>query len=300
MSVKTIIDTLQKGVSYLEKNQIDEARLNMEHLLAHVLGCRRLDLYLRFGEVLEEKTLEPLRGLIKKRAEGVPLQHLLGNVQFLDLEIVCDHRALIPRPETECLVDQILKQYQARPPKRVLDLCCGSGCIGLAVAKHWSDCDVVLADISEDALDLARYNSERLTLHQVKIIRSDLFETIVGKFDLIISNPPYIPSAEIQELSREVKNDPHLALDGGEDGLDIVRKIAQQVEQYLNEGGSLIMEVGHDQHDRAQQCFSSECFEYTEGMFDLQGIKRFVEVKLKSQRQAMDKVAESMIESVIG
>jgi release factor glutamine methyltransferase len=264
----------------------------MEHLLAHVLGCRRLDLYLRFGEVLEEKTLEPLRGLIKKRAEGIPLQHLLGNVQFLDLEIVCDHRALIPRPETECLVDQILKRYQALPPKRVLDLCCGSGCIGLTVAKHWPDCEVILTDVSEDALDLARYNCERLALHQVKIIRSDLFETIVGRFDLMISNPPYIPSAEILELSREVKNDPHLALDGGDDGLDIVRKISQQVESYLDEGGSLIMEVGHDQHDRAQQCFNSECFEYMDGMFDLQGIKRFVEVKLKSPRQAENKVAE--------
>jgi len=274
--MKTLLDTLRAGTGYLEKHGVDEARLNMEHLLAHVLGCRRLDLYLRFGEVLQEPDLEKLRVLIKRRAEGEPLQHLLGTVDFLGLELVSDQRALIPRPETEYLCDLLIKHYGQTPPMRVLDMATGSGCIGLTLATAWKGSQVVLADISEQALDLARLNASRLGLERVQILRSDLFEKMSGQFDLIVSNLPYIPSGEISSLSREVRRDPVLALDGGPDGLDIVRRFLADAPARLTPGGAIALEVGHDQGHTAAQHASGLGYGSAMVRADLAGVERFV------------------------
>lgn len=274
--MKPLLDTLRAGTGYLEKRGVDEARLNMEHLLAHVLGCRRLDLYLRFGEVLHEEDLEKLRGLTKRRAEGEPLQHLLGTVDFLGLELVSDHRALIPRPETEYLCDLLIKKYGKTPPARVLDMATGSGCIGLTLATAWPDSQVMLADISEEALDLARLNASRLGLDRVQIFRSDLFEKISGPFELIVSNLPYIPSGEIPSLSREVRRDPVLALDGGADGLDIVRRFLADAPVQLAAGGLVALEVGHDQGHATAAHASSLRYTGAEVQADLAGVERFV------------------------
>ncbi|HRJ11358.1 MAG TPA: peptide chain release factor N(5)-glutamine methyltransferase, partial [Prosthecobacter sp.] len=240
---KPLLETLHAGAGYLEKHGVEEARLNMEHLLAHVLGCRRLDLYLRHAEVPREDDLARLRELAKRRASGEPLQHLLGTVDFLGHELVCDERALIPRPETEYLCDLLIKASRAAPPVRVLDMAAGSGCIGLTLAAAWPGSQVTLADISEDALDLARLNAGRLGLDAVRIVRSDLFEKISGGFDLIVSNLPYIPSAEIATLSREVRRDPALALDGGPDGLDIVRRFLAAAPAHLNAEGGIALDT---------------------------------------------------------
>ncbi len=274
--MKPLLDTLRAGTGYLEKHGVDEARLNMEHLLAHVLGCRRLDLYLRFGEMLQEPDLEKLRGLTKKRGEGEPLQHLLGTVDFLGHEMVSDHRALIPRPETEYLCDILIKHYGKTPPARVLDMATGSGCIGLTLACAWQDSQVVLADISEEALDLARLNASRLGQERVQILRSDLFEKISGQFDLIVSNLPYIPRGEIPSLSREVRRDPVLALDGGPDGLDIVRRFLADAPPRLIAGGRIALEVGHDQGHTTAGHASSLSYMNAEVRADLAGIERFV------------------------
>ena len=274
--MKLLLDTLRAGTGYLEKHGVDEARLNMEHLLAHVLGCRRLDLYLRFGEMLQEVDLEKLRGLTKRRAEGEPLQHLLGTVDFLGNELVSDHRALIPRPETEYLCDLLIKHYGKNPPARVLDMATGSGCIGLTLACAWKESEVMLADISEDALDLARLNTSRLGLERVQILRSDLFEKVNGPFDLIVSNLPYIPSGEIPALSREVRRDPVLALDGGPDGLDIVRRFLVEAPARLAPGGRIALEVGHDQGHATAEHASGLGFGGAEVRADLAGVERFV------------------------
>ncbi len=138
--MKLLLETLTAGTGYLDKHGVEEARLNMEHLLAHVLGCRRLDLYLRFSEALREEDLVKLRDLTRRRADGEPLQHLLGTVDFLGNELISDHRALIPRPETEHLVDWIIREVKAgrlAQPTRVLDMATGSGCIGLSLAGAW-------------------------------------------------------------------------------------------------------------------------------------------------------------------
>lgn len=277
--MKALLETLTAGTNYLTKRGVDEARLNMEHLLAHVLGCRRLDLYLRFSEPLREDDLGRLRDLTRRRADGEPLQHLLGTVDFLGNELISDHRALIPRPETEFLVDWLIKEAAAKRlprPARVLDMATGSGCIGLTLAAAWADSSVTLADISEDALDLARLNASRLGLNAVQLVRSDLFEKVPGRFDLITANLPYIPTAEIATLSREVRRDPVLALDGGEDGLDILRRLILEAPAHLEPGGWLALEVGHDQAATVRGLCAEPIYDETRILRDLAGVDRFV------------------------
>ncbi len=278
---KPLLETLQAGTDFLSRRGVDEARLNMEHLLAHVLDCRRLDLYLRFGETLHEPDLVRLRDLTLRRAAGTPLQHLLGTVPFGGLEIVTDHRALIPRPETEYLCELLAARAGQEPPPRLLDMACGSGCIGLALAHAWggSGTQAVLADVSEDALDLARMNASRLSLHNVRLLRSDLFEKITGLFDLIVSNLPYIPTDEIPTLSREVRNDPLLALDGGADGLDLVRRFLDAAPDFLNDDGAIALELGQGQPPEVASRLETGGWRAVEILPDLAGIERFVLAK---------------------
>lgn len=277
--MKPLLQTLTAGADYLARHQVDEARLNMEHLLAHVLECRRLDLYLRFGEMLREPDLEKLRVLTKQRAEGIPLQHLLGTVEFGDLELISDHRALIPRPETEYLCELLTRRFADAPPTRLLDMACGSGCIGLSLAHAWKSAEVLLVDLSEEALDLARLNASRHTLHHVQLKRSDLFEKLTGTFDLIVSNLPYIPSAEIPTLSREVRRDPMMALDGGADGLDIVHRFLDACPNFLSPGGWIALELGMDQPALVAEKLNALGWTDIEVQLDLAGVQRFVLAK---------------------
>lgn len=310
--MKTLLETLKAGTGYFEKRGIDEARLNMEHLLAHVLHCRRLELYLRFGEQLREDDLETLRALVKRRGEGEPLQHLLGSVEFCGHELVCDHRALVPRPETERMVELVIEHFGKAVPTSVLDVGTGSGCIGLSLAKEWhaklppppreelsapviADAEIenasanakpatrsnfgfTLIDISEDALELARLNASRLGLNgaAIRFLRSDLFEKVDGEFDLIVANLPYIPSAEIPTLSKEVRRDPTLALDGGTVGTEIIARLVAEAPAHLKPGGLIALELGHDQAPAViAMCQAARLVE-ARAENDLQGVDRFV------------------------
>lgn len=278
--MKLLLETLQSGADYLAKRGVEEPRLNMEHLLAHVLGCRRLDLYLRFDQQLDEPQLQPLRSLLKRRGEGEPLQHLLGTVPFYDHEFICDHRALIPRPETEYLVSLIVtKEYSGtHKPAQVLDMGTGSGCIGLSLAKAWPEAEVTLVDVSEDALELARLNTHRVAgeKHSVRLIRSHLFEKLNGQtFDLIVANLPYIPAGEIPGLSREVLRDPVTALDGGGDGLDLIRQLIEECPQHLNQNGRVALEFHHDQAPAVSELLAKAGFTEIHTASDLALIERF-------------------------
>lgn len=251
----------------------------MEHLLAHVLRCRRLDLYLRFNESLTEPDLVPLRALLKRRGKGEPLQHVLGTVEFHNSEFVCDGRALIPRPETEFLVEHLVKKrFRDRPPRRILDMGTGTGCIGLSLAKAWPGAEITLADISEDALELARLNTEKIgvSAHRARLLRSDLFEKIEGEYDLITANLPYIPRSELPALSREVHRDPILALDGGDSGLEIIHRFIAECLPHLSAEGCIALELHHDQANALCEHLQQRGFRGIESTRDLAGIERFV------------------------
>ena len=274
--MKLLLETLTSGADYLAKRGVEDARLNMEHLLAHVLGCRRLDLYLRFGEMLQENDLVPLRTLLKRRGEGEPLQHLLGAVEFHGHEFICDGRALVPRPETEFLVQLLVqKRFRDAKPSRILDVGTGSGCIGLSLAKSWPDAEAMLTDISEDALELARLNAGRLGVRP-RFIRSDLFEKITGVFDLIVANLPYIPLDEKDHLHREVLRDPATALFGGASGLDVIVRFIDECASHLNDNGSIALELHHDQAREVSERLQERSFRGIESARDLAGIERFV------------------------
>ncbi|MDG1976097.1 MAG: peptide chain release factor N(5)-glutamine methyltransferase [Akkermansiaceae bacterium] len=243
----TILDVLEKGTSFLDKKGIAEPRLNMELMVACELGIKRMDLYLRFDQPLDKTALASLREKLKKRSENVPLQHINKVVHFGNYEFYCDHRALIPRPETEELVDLVKKQLLTKPA-RILDVGCGSGVIGLTLSKDLgSDCEqLTLADLSTEALSLCEQNRKALEV-KATLIESNLFSSITGTFDLIVANLPYIANGERAKLEPEVLHDPRMALFSGSDGLDLLRLFCAECTTYLNTGGLVALEVGYDQ-----------------------------------------------------
>ncbi|HEX2750503.1 MAG TPA: peptide chain release factor N(5)-glutamine methyltransferase [Verrucomicrobiales bacterium] len=254
--MKTVLETIRSGAPWLEKAGVENPRLNMEHLLAKVLGCRRMQLYMDFDRPLHEEHLSPLRDLVKRRGKGEPLQHLLGTAEFCGREFKCDARALIPRPETEELVEKIVAECRREgvpPPADILDMGTGSGVIGLSLAFVFPEARVTLADVSPDALALARENAEKVGLppERLTFVQSDLFSALAGqRFDIIAANLPYIAAAEIPTLSPEVQRDPVLALDGGPQGTELVERFLAVAPQHLTLSGLAALEVGAGQTEQ--------------------------------------------------
>ena len=272
--MSTVLETIDGGTRYLEKRGIEDARRNMQMLVARRLGCTRMDLYLRFDQLVEESDLIPLRETLKKRGEGFPLQHLLGTVWFHKHEFKTDARALIPRPETEELAEWILK-WELPKNQQVLDMGCGSGVLGLTLAAARPDWDITLVDVSPDALALARENGEALDAINTSFVESDLFTALGSGFDGIVANLPYIPEAERSTLAREVMHDPALALFSGPDGLDLIRCFVPEAFHRLNSGGWLVMEIGHDQASQVGEILRASGFTDIEVKTDLSGVARF-------------------------
>jgi release factor glutamine methyltransferase len=272
--MSTVLETIDGGTRYLEKRGIEDARRNMQMLVARQLGCTRMDLYLQFDRPLDEAVLAPLREALKKRGEGIPLQHLLGTVWFHKNEFKTDARALIPRPETEELVEWILS-WELPETQRVLDMGCGSGVLGLSLAAAQPTWELLLADVSPDAIALAKENTNRLEITNAQLVESDLFSAIEGDFDGIVANLPYVPEGDRATMAREVLHDPALALFSGADGLDLIRKFIPAAYQRLRPGGWLAMEIGHDQASQVAGFLQDSSFADIEVKTDLSGIARF-------------------------
>lgn len=272
----TVLDILDKGTAYLEKRGIEDARRNMQMLVAHQLGCTRMDLYLRFDQPIDDKHLAPLRESLKRRGEGAPLQHLLGSVVFHRREFKTDARALIPRPETEELAEWLLKNAVLSPDAEILDMGCGSGVLGLTFAAEMPLARVTLADFSPDALALARENAESLEITNTRFVESDLFSNLgAASYDLIVANLPYVPENDRPGLSREVMHDPTLALFGGPDGLEVIRRFVPAAFASLSPGGWLAMEIGIDQARAVESMLRDAGFTDVLTRNDLSGIPRF-------------------------
>ncbi len=272
----SILEVLDRSAAYFEKAGIANARLNAEWLLAEVLGCKRLDLYLRFDKPLGETDLEKLRPLVKRRQQREPLQHILGSAPFHEIKLRCDARALIPRPETEQLVELVRELFPA-PPARVLDLGTGSGAIALSLAKMWPQSEVTAVDASADALSLAAENAALNGLDKrVKLLSSDWFSNVQGSYELIVSNPPYLTREEWECAEPEVRNfDPYAALVAEDDGLADLSRILREAPAHLSAGGVLLMETGIAQHPALDRLAAQQGYASFRGMKDLSGRPRF-------------------------
>jgi release factor glutamine methyltransferase len=292
----TVLEVIQRSTDFLSKKSVDSPRLQTELLLAHLLGLPRMQLYLNFERQLSRTELDHFRELIKRRSQREPLQHIVGSTSFSGLELTVNRHVLIPRPETELLAERGWKFLNAQSsslplPKgegrgegertvrqsssddgsqsvakqsdlTALDLGTGSGCLAISIATHCPTAQIFASDISAEALELAKQNAARHNvLDRIQFLQGDGFAVFESPilFDLIISNPPYIPSAEIPTLQAEVRDyDPHQALDGGPDGLAFYRHIAAEAAPFLKPGGKIMLEFGDGQAQSIREIFESQ------------------------------------------
>jgi release factor glutamine methyltransferase len=275
----TVLELLQATTAYFDKKGVEQPRLSIEHLLADTLGKKRIELYLEFDRKLSEQELEPLREKVRRRAEGEPLQHLLGHWDFFGRTFKTDRRALIPRSETELLVETVLKEFAAcrEPGNRLADVGTGSGILAITLALERPGLEVSAVDLSEDALSLARENAERFgVLDRIAFRRTDLLDQMVGPFDWIVANLPYIPTGELSTLQREVKFDPTCALDGGKDGLTIIKRLIESVPGKIASNGLIALELGHGQAEEVSGFMANQNYRDISVKKDYQGVERLL------------------------
>jgi len=284
----TVRDIIASATEYLAAHGVDTARLDAERMLAEVLGVGRMDLYVEYDRVVEEPERARLRELVRRRGAREPAQYILGKVGFYGLDLATGPRALIPRRETEMLVDRALEVAGGRPVA-ALDLGTGSGAVALALASNLGresgeGPPVVATDSSPDALALAIANAEKLGLSErVRFVESDLFSALGDDevFDVVVANLPYVPTAEIETLEPEVRDhEPRPALDGGPDGLDVVRACVAAAPPFVKPGGWILMEVGAGQAEAVTGLLSAAGFDTARPIRDPGGIDRVVQGRL--------------------
>ena len=279
--ILTLQQIYREGKETLERAGIAEAGLDAWYLLEYVTGISRASYYGDPGRVVTEEDLCRYRECIEKRAGHIPLQHITGEQEFMGLSFLVNDQVLIPRQDTETLVEEALKY--AMPGMRVLDLCTGSGCILISLLHFCPGLTGVGSDISAEALKMARTNGQRLHVEdRAQWLCGDLFEKVTGAFDLIVSNPPYIRSAEIEELQEEVRlYDPRIALDGAEDGLLFYRRIIEESKSYLKKGGRLLFEIGCDQGRDVAELLENAGYTEVSVKKDLAGLDRVAAGRLQ-------------------
>jgi release factor glutamine methyltransferase len=273
----TVLEVLRWMTARFEDRKMASPRLDAELLVAHGLGLSRVEVYLKFDQVLDAGELAALRDLVKRRQAGEPVAYLTGKKEFWKLALAVDRRVLVPRPETETLLDEAFARLPAGRPARVADVGTGSGALALAFAAARPDAALFASDVSEDALAVARANAERLG-QAVTFAQGHLAEPLraYAPFDLVLANLPYIPTADIAARSPEVRCEPRLALDGGPDGLVLVRALAAEAPALLVPGGSLLLEIGAGQAAEVVACCRAAGLVDPTAHRDLAGVERVV------------------------
>jgi len=272
----TLREAYEYGQEQLKKVEIEDATVDAWYLLEYVTGITRAMYFLDMNKMLSAEEERQYCEYVATREKHVPLQHITGVQEFMGLEFCVNEHVLVPRQDTEVLVENVLQML--RPGMHVLDMCTGSGCILISLLKLCSFADVsgVGADVSEEALKVARKNAENLGV-DVTFLHSDLFSKVEGQYDVIVSNPPYIRTSVIEGLKEEVKcHDPFIALDGKEDGLYFYRRIVAESSKYLKKGGKLYFEIGHDQGDDVSGLMRDAGFSDVTVKKDLAGLDRVV------------------------
>ena len=255
MDTWTIQKLLSWVTEYLANKGVDSPRLSAELLLCHAVGLSRIELYTQFGTAVPQRQLDQLHDVVKRAGLHEPVAYLTGRTEFYSIELDITNDCLIPRPETELLVQRAIEYLRTRDGLQfVCDLCTGSGCIAVAIGKNFSDARVIATDISAGALEVAARNVAKHNLHErVELLQGDLFEPLVGQldvteFDLIVCNPPYVSSVEYETLAVNVKDyEPKSALLAGADGLDMYRRLIDKVDQFLKSDAALMLEIGYAQ-----------------------------------------------------
>ncbi len=260
----TVLALLNEASRYLSRKGVSTPRLDAEVLLAHVLECRRIDLYLRHDQPIDPSELDGFRELLRRRGRREPVAYLTGTKEFWSLPLHVTPQVLVPRPETELLVEVALGRIcpgtgQGPGTMRVLEIGTGSGAVAIAIAKEAGDgVQVVATDVSAGALEVARANARRFQVEdRISFLQGDLFEALgpgADQFSMVVSNPPYVPTDEIAALPPEVKeHEPLVAMDGGKEGLEVIGRILEQAPGWLEDGGSLLLEVGDGQRPRVEE-----------------------------------------------
>lgn len=280
----TISDAIKKGMIELKNENIEEPKLKSRLLIQYVLNETRQYVIVNDMEDLEKNKEKQYFEGIKILKKGIPIEHITHQKEFMKLNFFVDKNVLIPRQDTEILVEEVIKIAKRINAKKILDLCTGSGAIAVSLAKYLPQTEITAIDISNDALKIAKKNAVSNNVeNQITFISSDMFTNLnEEKFDIIVSNPPYIKTNVIKELDIQVKNEPYIALDGGEDGLDFYKKIINESYQYLKCNGYLCLEIGFDQKfDVIELIENAEKFEGTYSKKDLFDNDRIIITRMR-------------------
>ncbi len=277
----TLLQSIELSTEYLQKKEIESPRLNAELLLADVLNCKRLELFLKFDQPLSENEKMEYRENLKRRAGKEPLQYIIGSTSFYGLDFIVNESVLIPRPETEILVETIINSHKKETVKKILDVGFGSGCIAITLAKYFPDAEIVGIDISEDALKIAVENAEKLDTGNVRFQIMDVFNSnaveIFADVDIVVSNPPYVSKEEYTNLQDEItKYEPKMAVSDNGNGLQFYKKISELGKVNIKNGASIYFEIGAGQSNSVEDILQQNSFDEIKVVKDYANIERVI------------------------
>ena len=272
-----LIDILNWGETYFRDKNFDNPRTEIELLLQHLIGCKKIDLYLQFEKIVKPKELITLRSWVKRRINREPIQYITRSSEFYGRKFIVDQNVLIPRPETEILIDVSVEILSKKNSPTIIDIGTGSGCIGITLALEIPSSNIIAIDISDSALSIAKKNADMYSIRNIEFLRLDILnQDIIHIADMLISNPPYISKEEIPSLMKDVKDfEPMIALTDNSDGLDFYRKFSNIIPHVVKKNGTAILEVGRGDHpDRVKEIFSKSGYNNIDTVKDLNKDKR--------------------------